>query len=200
MKHTASLTLAALGCLLLAACAPVRLKGDAATLAAQRARERSLRGRDHWTLNARLGVSDGHHGGSGSLTWTQDGNRYDFVVRAPITGRSFRLHGGPGGAELDGLDGGPVRGRNAQRLLARALGWQVPVRQLRDWVRGLRARGAPARLAFNRQGLPSQLVQDGWTVQYPDWFGARQPPLPRKVYAERPPYKVRVAIESWTLQ
>jgi outer membrane lipoprotein LolB len=144
-------------------------------------------------------VSDGHEGGSGSLTWTQDGDHYDFVVRAPITGRSFRLRGGPDGAELDGLKGGPVHGRNAQRLLRRALGWQVPVEQLRAWVRGLRAPGSRAQLAFDREGLPSQIVQDGWTVRYPDWFAEQTPPMPRKVYAERKPYRVRVAIESWTL-
>lgn len=193
---------AALLALLLAACAPLPVKkreGDAQTLAAQRAREHTLAGRDHWTIEGRLGVSDGHHGGSGSLTWTQNGERYDFVLRAPVTGRSFRLHGGPQGAELDGLDGGPRYGRDAQQLMARALGWQVPMAELRAWVLGLRAGDAqPAQLAFGDNGLPSQIVQGGWTVQYPAWFGDRRPALPEKVFASRPPYKVRLSIERWT--
>lgn len=187
---------------LLAGCAPalVKQKGDAAMRAAQRKRATALAGADHWTIQARLGVSDGHHGGSGDLTWVQDGTRYVFTLRAPITGRSFELRGGPGGAELQGLKGGPVYGADAQRLLARALGWQVPMRQLRRWVLGLRARGSGARLAFGADGLPSQIVQDGWTVQYPAWYAQRDPALPRKVFAQRADYRVRVVIESWSFK
>lgn len=188
--------------LLLAGCAPalVRHHGNQAMRAAQRERAAALAGADHWTIKARLGVSDGHHGGSGSLTWIQDGARYVFTLRAPITGRSFELRGGPGGAVLRGLDKGPLRGPDAQQLLARALGWQVPMRQLRAWVLGLRARGSHGRLAFGNNGLPSQILQDGWTVQYPQWFARHRPPLPEKVFATRKPFKVRVSIESWNFK
>lgn len=184
--------------MVLAACAPVRIKGDSATLARQRARERVLSMRTHWTVQARLAVSDGHHGGSGSLIWRQDGGHYDFTLRAPVTGRSFHLHGGPEGAELDGLDGGPVHGRSAQQLMARALGWQVPLAQLRYWIKGLRAPGSPAKLRFDEDRKPALLEQEGWTVQYRDWFKGVTPAIPQKVFASRGPYRVRVAIQGWT--
>jgi outer membrane lipoprotein LolB len=186
--------------LLLAACAPVRIKGDAGMLEAQAAREAALSGRDHWVLTGRLAVSNGHDGGSGSLTWEQDGERYDFTVRAPVTGRSFRLHGGPDGAVLVGLDLGPMRGVDAETLMARALGWQVPLRDLRAWVLGLRADSGPAQLSFGADGLPSLLQQDGWKVEYRDWYADRTPALPRKVFAERAPYRVRLSIENWDLR
>lgn len=185
----------------LAACAPVRVRGDQATQAAQATREAQLAGRDHWTLRAHLGVSDGENGGSGSLVWTQDGSSFQFTVRAPITGRSFRLSGGPDGATLEGLDGGPVHGPNAQALLARTLGWNVPVRQLRDWVRGLRAGGATsnALLRYGHDGLPSWLQQDGWTVEYRDWYANMSIPLPRSVFVSHGNYHVRLAIRSWSV-
>jgi outer membrane lipoprotein LolB len=190
--------LGAAAVLLLAGCVPaVRLKGNAALLGAQAAREQQLATRDHWTLEGRLGVSDGHNGGSGSLSWTQDGDRYDFVLRAPVTGKSFRLSGGPDGALLEGLDGGPLRGPDAEALMRKALGWEVPLRDLRAWVLGLRADSGPAELSFGANRLPALLQQDGWAVDYREWDAARQPPLPKKVYAERPPYKVRLSIESW---
>jgi len=185
---------------LMAACAPVRIKGNVDTLATQAAREKQLAPRDHWTLRGHLGVSDGHHGGSGSLTWVQDGDHFSFTVRAPITGRSFRLVGGPDGAVLEGLDQGTVRGPDAQALLARVLGWRVPIKPLHDWVRGLRAGGAAsdATLRFGANGLPSLLTQDGWTVEYRDWFTDITPALPRKVYAAHGDYHVRLSISSWT--
>ena len=184
--------------LLLAACVPaVRMTGNAALLDAQRVRERALAGADHWALQGRLGVSDGRDGGSGNFSWTQDGDHYDFVLRAPITGKSFRLSGSPSGALLEGLDGGPLRGPDAEALMRKALGWEVPLGDLRAWVLGVRADGGPAELRFGANRLPSLLQQDGWSVDYRAWDENRQPPLPTKVYAAKPPYKVRLSIESW---
>ena len=187
--------------LLLAACVPAaRMKDDAGLLNAQLAREQALAHADHWILQGRLGVSDGKDGGSGSFSWTQNGDRYEFVLRAPITGKSFRLSGGPDEALLEGLEPGPLRGPDAEALMRRALGWEVPLRDLRAWVLGLRADSGPAELRFGTDRLPSLLQQDGWAVDYREWDASRQPPLPKKVYAEKLPYKVKLSIESWQFQ
>lgn len=184
--------------LLLAACAPaVRMHGDAGLLAEQQRRETALANADHWVLQGRLGVSDGKQGGSGSFSWTQDGGHYEFELRAPITGKSFRLSGSPDGAELEGIDGGPLRGPDAESLMRKALGWEVPMRDLHAWVLGLRADSGPAELRFGTDRLPSLLLQDGWTVDYRAWDATHTPPLPTKVYAKKPPYTVRLSIESW---
>ncbi|HEY0199491.1 MAG TPA: lipoprotein insertase outer membrane protein LolB [Rhodanobacter sp.] len=189
--------------LLLAACAPaVRMKGDGAQLAAQRVREQQLAGADHWTLQGRLSISDGKGGGgSGSLTWKQEGDRYTFEIRGPaISGANFRLTGGPEGALLEGLREGPLRGPDAEVLMRKAVGWEVPLGDLRAWVLGLRADSGAAELDFGADRLPSLLQQDGWTVDYREWDAAHQPPLPKKVFAQKLPYKVRLSIESWQFQ
>lgn len=189
--------------LLLAACVPqtVRLKGDAGLLHAQAEREQALAHADHWMLQGRLGVSSGKDGGSGSFSWTQKGEQYEFVLRGPaISGMNFRLTGGPDGALLEGLKEGPLRGPDAAALMRKALGWEVPLRDLRAWVLGLRADSGPAELSFGENRLPSLLQQDGWTVDYREWDSTRQPPLPKKVFAGKPPYKVKLSIESWQFQ
>ena len=195
--------LAALPILLLAACAttrpPVRNPGDAVTLGLQEQRERALGDTDHWTLEGRLSVASDKDSGSGSLSWRQDGDRYDFTVRGPVTGRTFRLTGGPDGAELEGLDGGTRRGPDAETLMAETVGWQIPMAELKRWVLGLRADTGPADIAFGADRLPSRLVQDGWTVDYRQWDATKQPAMPSKVFAEKPPYKVRLSIEGWSL-
>lgn len=200
MRHSTRV-LATLLPLLLAACAtapPVRLIGDASLLKAQAQRERQLAQVDHWTLQGRLGVSNGKDGGSGSFRWTQNGERYEFELRGPsISGANFRLTGGPEGALLEGMKGGPLRGSDAESLMHKALGWDVPLRDLRAWVLGLRADSGPAELRFGADRLPALLRQDGWTVDYREWDSGRQPPLPKKVYADKPPYKVKLSIESW---
>jgi outer membrane lipoprotein LolB len=190
---------ASLAGLVLAGCAPVPVRhpGTAAQLAAQAARERMLGARDEWGLHARFAASDGDRGGSGSLDWSQHGERYRFTLRAPITGKTVELEGGPGGAVLSGAGREPLAGRSAGEVLNAEFGWNVPVADLAWWVRGLRAPGTPAILTFGANGLPATLDQDGWHVDYRDWYAERSPPLPLKVNASRDPYSVRLSIQQW---
>lgn len=185
--------------LVLAACAPVavRTPGTTKQLAAQAARERMVGSEPDWGIEGRFAASDGQRGGSGSLSWQQHGQQYQFTLRAPITGKSVQLNGGPDGAVLTGVGNQPLSGRNAGEVLNAEFGWNVPVEDLAWWIRGLRAPGRPAILAFGANGLPATLDQDGWHVEYRDWYAEHYPPLPHKVYASRDPYTVRVLIETW---
>lgn len=188
----------ALTLLALAACAPVHVRETPAALAAQRAREAKLAPLTHWRLSAHIGVSNRGDGGSGDLAWEQDGEAFRFTVRAPVTGKTWTLSGDAGHAVLEGVDPQPDMDADAQRLLHDRLGWDVPLADLRAWVRGLRAPGSPASVQYDQANLPAVIEQDGWRVEYRDWFVDRDPPLPRKVFASRGDARVRMAIETWT--
>ncbi|MBS0570449.1 MAG: outer membrane lipoprotein LolB [Proteobacteria bacterium] len=184
---------------LVVACAPVRVRETPAALAAQQAREAKLAPLVHWTLTAHIGVSNGKDGGSGDLTWKQDGDAFRFTVRAPVTGKTWTLSGDAGHAMLEGVASQPDTGTDAQRLLHDRLGWDVPLAQMRMWVRGLRAADASAQVRYDEHELPAVIEQDGWRVEYRDWFVDRNPAMPRKVFASRADARVRMVIESWTV-
>ncbi len=183
----------------LSACAPVRVRQTPETLAALTAREAELRPVKHWTLTAHIAVSNGRDGGSGQLEWRQDGQSYSFVVRAPVTGRTWKLSGDAETAVLEGVDPQPDRGTNAYQLLRDRLGWDVPLRDLRAWILGMRAPAMASQVEFDAQGLPAVIRQDGWMVEYRDWYDDRNPPLPRKLFASKGKSHVRVVIEDWSL-
>ncbi len=175
---------------------------DASLLAAQSAREDALRDVRDWSLDGRLGIanaSDSRGNGSGSLHWTQQGDRYVFTVNGGF-GYDYRLSGGPQGATLEGIGKQPLHGADAEALMRKAAGWSVPLEELRAWVLGMRAPGTPARLVFGTDRLPAILQQDGWQVEYRAWDTSRQPALPTKVFASKPPYKVKLVIDSWRLK
>ena len=92
----------------------------------------------------------------------------------------------------------PIEGDNARDLLARELGWDVPVAQLVDWVRGVRAPGE-ARVEFRADGLPAAITQDGWRVEFLD-YDEGSPALPRKLHASSGSRKVRLAIREWSVE
>jgi outer membrane lipoprotein LolB len=192
-------SLLVLGLLALAACAPVRVRETPAALAAQQAREAQLAQHPDWTLSAHAFVSDGaQNSGSGDLEWRQVGGRYDFTLRAP-NGKTWKLGGDAHQAQLEGVDPQPIRGDDPQRLLRERLGWEVPLTGLAYWVRGMSGTGRPGVFQFDASGLPAQLEQDGWKIEYRDWFADRTPPLPRKVYATRGSARVKLAIDSWSI-
>lgn len=188
------LVVSALG---LAACAPLRLREDDATLGAQRAREAAVLAQVSWQLSGRIAVSNGDDGGNAEVEWRQDGARYDLRLRAPVTGRNWRLHGDARSAVLEGVGREPVRGSDAAGLLAREVNWQLPVTELEYWVRGLRAPGAAAELVFDAAQRPARLHQSGWTIEYREYFDDRDPALPRKVFATKGRHRVRLFIEDW---
>ena len=184
---------------LLAGCvaAPTRpVVATSGMLDAQAGRERALAAHTRWSLEGRLGVSDGHDSGSGSLQWEQDGATFRFTVHAPVTGKTWLLTGDARHAKLQGLRAETLEGDNAASLLQRELGWRVPVTELSWWARGMRAPGK-AELSLRGDGLPARIVQAGWQVNFLDYDESTNPPLPRKLYAESGNYKVRLAIQRW---
>lgn len=186
--------------LALAACAPQRIRQDDASLGAQSAREEAILAQAHWQLSGRIAVSNGDDGGNADVEWQQERDRYDLRLRAPVTGKNWRLHGDARSATLEGAREQALHGPNAAELLAREVNWQLPVNELEYWVRGLRAPGPRAELVFDAQQRPVTLQQAGWTIEYRDYFSDREPALPRKVFATKGKHRVRLFIESWQVQ
>ncbi|MHB8309733.1 lipoprotein insertase outer membrane protein LolB [Metallibacterium sp.] len=185
----------------LAACAPTPLvlrPGTSSERAAQARRAQVLAQLPVWQASGRIGVADGQQGGSGGFDWAQDGESFDFTLTAPITGRSFRLQSGPDGACLSGLKPQPVCAFDAANLLRAELGWVLPLRELRAWVLGVAAPGSASHMQYGPDGLPAQLQQDGWIVQYRSWDAQARPlAMPRLIEAQRAPYSVRLYVERW---
>jgi outer membrane lipoprotein LolB len=181
---------------LMAGCAaPPRRAADAADLQRQTARERVLAAQTHWRLNGKIAVSDGRDGGSGRIDWEQQGESFDISLRSPVSGRSWRLHGGPGGATLAGLDSGPRQGPDAQLLLEQETGWSLPIEAMSFWARGARGVGSSV-LEFDPDARPARLLQAGWTIEYRAW-GEGDPPLPTKVFANHGERRVRLVVDRW---
>lgn len=171
----------------------------AAAQARQATREAWLRGQPEWGFEARVAVSQAGKGGSGRLDWRQRGAQYTASLSAPVTRQSWRLSAGAEGAELEGLEGGPRRGDDADLLLREATGWDIPVQTLSEWARGLSGQGSPE---FGPEGQLQALRQAGWTIRYTEWLPAAgaQPAMPRRIEAERGQARVRLIVDRWDLE
>ncbi|CAD2254250.1 lipoprotein insertase outer membrane protein LolB [Xanthomonas arboricola pv. juglandis] len=168
---------------------------------AEAARQAWLLAHPTWSFQGRVAISKGSNGGSGRIDWQQDGAKYRVQLSAPVTRQSWVLTGdtASGGGRLEGLDGGPRSGPDAEQVLLEATGWTIPVNQMPDWVRALRI--ADARADLDAAGRPRTVRQDGWTIDFLAWApaGAGQPELPQRIEARNGEAKVRLLVDQWTV-
>ena len=151
-----------------------------------------------WSVNGRLGLSDGDRGGSLSMTWTAEGARHLVLLRTVVGGRQWRLEMTPYGSTLTGSDIGRLHGPDPDLLVERAVGWPIPVRWMSEWLRGLPApEGAGTRYA--EDGALRALEWAGWQLDFNRWnqLGGNGVLLPARVTAEKSPYRVRAALSGW---
>lgn len=172
------------------------MRPDASRMQALEQRERIVLASPDWSLQGRMAISSPEDSGSGSLTWDQQGAEFRFALSAPVSGKTWTLSGDSTHAELSGLHEQVVMGTSASELLARELGWKVPVAQLGYWVRGIRAPG-PAQVVFREDGLPAEIRQDGWKIEFRDFEESDDPVLPRKIFANNGDYRVRLVVRRW---
>lgn len=158
-----------------------------------------------WTMSGRVALSNGKDGGSGRFEWTQGLGQVRMLLSAPITRQNWILETDAGGASLQGVPNGPLRGDDAAGLLRGATGWDIPVAALGCWVRGVAADparfGAP-RMAYGADLLPASLEQGGWRIDYSGWTPDpfTRLPMPARINAQRGEDRVRLLVDRWGLE
>lgn len=176
----------------------------AAAQAGQATRVAWLASQPDWSFAGRVAVNANGKGGSGRIDWQQKGTDYRVALSAPVTRQSWRLGGDlqTRSARLEGLEGGPREGADADTLLREATGWDVPVASMGYWARGVADPSVSQDGAeYGGDGRLRSLTQQGWRVDYLDWFPAEgaQPVMPRRMEARREGATVKVAVDQWRL-
>lgn len=172
----------------------------AAAEASQATRSAWLAARPDWSFEGRVAVNARGKGGNGRIDWRQQGDRYEVALSAPVTRQSWRLSGDldSGTGRLEGLEGGPREGADAERLLFEATGWDIPLEAMVRWARGLDGAG---QAEYGASGELRALREQGWRVDFQDWFPPAdgRPAMPRRIEATREGAKVRLVVDQWRL-
>lgn len=190
--------------LLLAGCASHAVRTPAVPVDRAKAQSQDARrsGVVDWNLSGRIAVSTGKQGGSGRIDWETRDDRYSISLSAPVTRQSWRLAGNAAHARLEGVQGGPRESDDVEALLRETTGWDIPVRAMTHWVRGIGAStdefGA-ARVVYGEGNRPVRLEQAGWVIDFEQWQDAGEPAMPTRLVATRSGAKVRLIVDEWSL-
>ena len=155
-----------------------------------------------WQLTGKMGIKTNKFAESASINWRQCGEVFDVRLSSPLGQTVARIEGR--GEQLtvwmDGRE--PVVTADPETLLQEQLGWSVPIRALRYWVRGeaapaLASQG-PAQIT-GPTGQPDALAQFGWQVRYPAWHQGGAVVLPATVILSDQHLQATLLIREWLL-
>ncbi|MEX0607430.1 MAG: lipoprotein insertase outer membrane protein LolB [Halofilum sp. (in: g-proteobacteria)] len=156
---------------------------------------------EHWRAEGRLVVREGRDGTPANFTWIEraDGS-FELRLAGPWGQGAARLSGGSGRAVLVTADDLRYTARDAQRLLARVYGWDIPVAALRQWLIGLP--GPEAEYTLDRFGRLETLQWGDWQIAYGRYRLADEGlDMPAVLTASHVSggNELRVAVQSWQL-
>lgn len=182
--------------LLAGGCASLPPVADVASWAARKAELQSL---DAWELAGRVAVATETEGFSGGLAWRQDGARAEIELRGPLGGKALAIQ--VDGAAISVTDGNGVSvdGDAARGLVAAELGAPLPVGELRYWLIGAPAPGAPHEESVGADGRLESLEQAGWRVRYARYESVGELALPARVDMVSDGVRLRIVVADWQM-
>lgn len=152
-----------------------------------------------WEISGAMAARSKNKGWSASLNWLQQGQgHYQIRLSGPLGGGTV-LISKAGGAVT--LRDGPktVTSTNADTLLKRETGVQLPVASLYYWVRGIAAPGSIQGEQRDSSGRLTMLRQGGYTIQYLQYTSAGKSILPSSIKLVGNGIFIKLIIKRWRI-
>jgi outer membrane lipoprotein LolB len=161
--------------------------------------EKQLNTLQQWQVRGKLSVVSPNEAVTGYLTWQQDKEDFDLFLSGPFGQGSSRLVGNNNQATLTLPNQDPVNAPSAEYLMARYLGWNFPVLDLRYWVKGQPSPHTTFTEVRNTLGLLESLQQHGWKVEFSRYQRQGDTWLPGRVKIIGNDFKFIFAIKEWSI-
>lgn len=152
-----------------------------------------------WQVRGKLSVVSPNDAVTGYLTWQQDKEDFDLFLSGPFGQGSSRLVGNNGQATLTIPNQEPVEAPSAEYLMARYLGWQFPVLDLRYWVKAQASPNSTFTEVRNSLGLLESLQQHDWQVEFSRYQSQAGTWLPGRIKMTGRDFKFIFAIKEWSI-
>ncbi|WP_432422227.1 lipoprotein insertase outer membrane protein LolB [Robbsia betulipollinis] len=157
----ATLLLAATGAALLSGCATPQQKTEVATARASTAT--AYQGR----FAVRYPDANGEtRNAYGNFSWDEQADAVTLSLRNPLGSVLAIVVATPTSATLELPNQAPRTASNVEELMQASLGFPMPVSGLRYWLKDQAAPQSHAKTTTDANGRITQIVQDGWQIDY----------------------------------
>lgn len=187
--------------LLLGACETIPEPGVVGDpLAAWSQHREGLEALADWSANGRLGVRSETDSFTARVQWDQSGDSFRIRLSSPLGQGLAELTGVPGAVVMRTAENRVYRAASADELLARELGWEVPLDGLRYWMLGRESPATRVKTwSIDETGRLATIDQLGWQVEYDGYRAVDGIDLPIKLVLHHPRLSARVVVSRWRL-
>jgi outer membrane lipoprotein LolB len=149
-------------------------------------------------LQGRVAVRNGEQQFSGGLNWRRAAGRDVLLLSTPLGQGVAEVRRQPDGVELIDAEGRRHQAADAESLLRRVTGMQLPIEGLSAWVSGAPRAGTAFSAAKDEQGRLGSLEQDGWHIEFSRYVQALGRWLPGRLVARRDAdLEVKLVVDGW---
>lgn len=186
--------------LLLTACAPLwQPKTTESPEQRWQQQQQEIASLKDWRFRGRTAITQGREGWNAGITWQQQGEGFDIKLSGPFSQGGAELIGDAEQVTLTLDNGDQYSAQTPEQLLAKTLGWFLPVSALRDWVRGVPYKGAAVdKYQLDENGRLKTLQQAGWQVEYLRYVPFKGLVVPSKIFIKHPDLNIRLIISDWS--
>lgn len=157
---------------------------------------------DNWQILGKINIRNPEESLTAAInSWKQTGQEFNIDLSSTFFGMgATNISGTPFLIKFHEAGENPLYSDNPDELMHKALGLPLPISHLSNWIKGLPVPGIASETSYDSNGLPKQLTQDGWSVQYSSYHFEYTIPLPRKIKLSREHTRITLAIKEWTLR
>ena len=133
-----------------------------------------------------------------ALRWQHAPGRDEIWLMSPVGQALAHIVDDGNGALLTAADQRQYRAASIESLTRRALGWELPVTNLKYWVRGDVSPGSTAEAVVRGDDQRiARLEQDGWRVDLSYYPAQQYRGLPRRLELVGGAHEIRLIIDTW---
>ncbi len=164
-------------------------------------RQRTLNQLTRWHNEGALAIQTAKSNQTMQFDWQLQGeNDYSLRFMGPVGTGYGTLKTTPTESVYFAPQNKVYSDKNAEALLTKVTGWQLPVNDLYYWARGLPAPGSTANLQFDdSHSHITELQQDGFDVVFQHYSGVGKVDLPSKLLIQNADVKVKIVITRWQM-
>ena len=163
-------------------------------------REAQLAKLQAWILHGSVFIRHENRTWSFRLRWEQAGSgQYQIHLFGPMGGGVGHLQGTPQLTVFTDAEGKSVQADDAESLLAREVGWQLPLVGLQSWLKGMPIAAVATQRQFDFARRLQTLHQQGWTIQYKRYSLVDRLQLPSRIDMQRAGWTVRMVVAEWQI-
>lgn len=159
----------------------------------------------HYEATGRLALKMNRDSGQVNFNWIEKNNTSKIAITGPLGQGSFIARIKPDSIEAT-IDGKNYTSSNPDQLFEELTKINWPVSATKYWLIGQASNPDKAIISKNKQNV-TEIIENGWIIQYPQWQATNQGLLPRLIIIKQDIHKnmpnnnteAKILVNRWKL-